>query len=58
MKALTTALTLATIILALAFIQSANAAPQNRRDAGQGAQTSEGTYGGYPLREWLREDSW
>jgi hypothetical protein len=56
MKALTTALILATIILAPTFVPSANAAPQNRRDAG--TQTSEGTYSGYPLREWLREDSW
>jgi len=57
MKTLTAALTLATIILAPAFIQSAIAAPQSdRRDAGPAA--SEGSYGGYPLKEWQRQDSW
>jgi hypothetical protein len=57
MKTLITALTFATIILASAFIQSASAAPQSdRRDAGPAA--SEGSYAGYPLKEWQRPDSW
>jgi hypothetical protein len=57
MKTLTMALAFATILLAPAFIQSASAAPpSDRRDAGPAA--SEGSYAGYPLKEWQRPDSW
>jgi hypothetical protein len=56
MKTLTTALILASLIVAPAFIQSARAA-NDRRDAGQSAQ-SNGTYAGYPLSEWYRADRW
>ena len=51
MKALITALTFATLILAPAFSQSASAAPQNDQFAGPA-----GTYHGYPLRDWYRPD--
>ncbi len=58
MKTLITALALATLIIAPASIQSATAAPNERRDAGQSTQSPGGTYGGYPLREWYRTDNW
>jgi len=50
--------TLATIVAAPAFTQAATAAPYERRDAGQIDQGYNGTYQGFPLREWYREDSW
>ena len=53
MKALITALTFATLILAPAFSQSASAAPQNGQSAGP-----SGTYHGYPLRDWYRPDGY
>jgi len=57
MKRLITALTLATLIAAPAFVQSANAAPpSDRRDSA--GQNYRGTFQGYPLTEWYRADSW
>jgi hypothetical protein len=61
MKTIITALALAalaTTVAAPAFKQSAAAAPYERRDAGQIDQSYNGTYQGFPLREWYREDSW
>jgi hypothetical protein len=55
MKTIITALALATLA---AFTQAATAAPYERRDAGQIDQSYNGTYQGYPLREWYREDNW
>jgi hypothetical protein len=49
---------LATTAAAPAFTQPANAAPYERRDASQIDQSYNGTYQGFPLREWFREDSW
>jgi hypothetical protein len=51
MKALITALTFATLILAPVFSQSASAAPQDEQSAGP-----TGTYHGYPLHDWYRPD--
>jgi hypothetical protein len=57
MKTLITALTLAILIAAPAFVQSANAAPpSDRRDCA--GQSYCGTFQGYPLTEWYRPDSW
>ena len=56
MKTLITALALATLIIAPAFIQSATAAPNEGWE--QSTQSPGGTYGGYPLREWYRTDKW
>jgi hypothetical protein len=56
MKILIVALTLTTLIAAPALIQSASAAPDDWRDSGQSGQN--GSYKGYPLRDWYRSDSW
>lgn len=57
MKTLIAALTLAILIAAPAFVQSANAAPpKDRRDCA--GQSYCGTFQGYPLTEWYRPDSW
>src|SRR5882762_3968271 len=45
-------------VAAPAFTQAATAAPYERRDVGQIDQGYNGTYQGYPLREWYRDDSW
>jgi hypothetical protein len=59
MKTLTIALTLATLVAAPAFGQTAGAAPPNdRRDTAQPVQSWDGTYAGYPLSEWYRSGSW
>jgi hypothetical protein len=50
MKTLISVLALATLIATPAFIVSANAAPNDRREVG--------TYQGYPLSEWYRGDGW
>jgi hypothetical protein len=47
MKTLIAALTLATL----------DAAPRSERGEAAG-QTSGGTYHGYPLSEWYRDDGW
>jgi len=57
MKTLIAALTLATLVIAPALLASAHAAP--RSEPGEAAgQTSGGTYHGYPLSEWYRDDGW
>jgi hypothetical protein len=73
MKTLIAALSLATLIAAPTFTQSATAAPNARRDASQsgrnysnsyydgGYYKHNGTpyYQGYPLSEWKRiQDRW
>jgi hypothetical protein len=55
MKMLIAALTLATLIAAPASIEAAAAAPS---DSGQWEQNYNGTYNGYPLRDWYRPDGW
>jgi len=54
MKTLITALTLATLVIAPALLGSAQAAPRSER----AGQTSGGTYHGYPLSDWYRDDGW
>ena len=56
MKTLFTVLTLATLIAAPAFTQSAAAA--RARDAGQWEQNYNGYYRGYPLKDWYTTDGW
>ncbi|HET9817184.1 MAG TPA: hypothetical protein VFQ33_15610 [Xanthobacteraceae bacterium] len=57
MKTLIAALTLVTLVIGPAFFTSAHAAPRHERgDAA--AQNSSGTYHGYPLSEWYRDDGW
>jgi hypothetical protein len=60
MKTLIAALTLVTLVTLVvgpAFFTSAHAAPRHERgDAA--AQNSGGTYHGYPLSEWYRDDGW
>ena len=57
MKTLIAALALAALVIAPALLASAHAAP--RRERGEAAgQTSGGTYHGYPLSEWYRDDGW
>lgn len=61
MKTIITALAtaaLAATVATLAFTQAASAAPYERGDASQIDQSYNGTYQGFPLREWFREDSW
>jgi hypothetical protein len=55
MKMLIAALTSATLIAVPASIEAAAAAPS---DSGQWEQNYNGTYNGYPLRDWYRPDSW
>jgi hypothetical protein len=58
MKTLITALALTTLIAAPAFIQSASAAPNDRRDADQWGQNNGGSYEGSSLRDGFRTNSW
>ena len=60
MRTIITALATAALaaVATLAFTQAASAAPYERRDASQIDQSYNGTYQGFPLREWFREDSW
>jgi hypothetical protein len=53
MKTLIAAFTFAAVIAG--FVPAANAAPRSDQSE---AQTSGGTYQGYPLRDWYRPDSW
>jgi len=55
MKTLFTALTLATLFAIPAFVQSANAAPPSDRPASAG---QDGSFQGYPLTDWYRQDGW
>ncbi len=55
MKMLITALTSAALFAIPAFVQSANAAPPSDRPASAG---QNGSFQGYPLTEWYREDGW
>ena len=60
MKTLITALTFATLIVAPALVQQANAATRDQDDyqGGYAGQNSGGTYQGYPLKDWYRPDGW
>ncbi|HZD29550.1 MAG TPA: hypothetical protein VE251_12760 [Xanthobacteraceae bacterium] len=57
MKTLIAALTLASLVIAPALLASAQAAPRSERSHAAG-QNSGGTYQGYPLSDWYRDDGW
>jgi len=57
MKMLITALVLATVVGATAFIQP-TAARTTAPAAKQSGQTNNGYYRGYPLEDWYRTDDW
>jgi len=54
MKTLIAASTLATLVIAPALLASAHASPRSERGEAAGG----GTYHGYPLSEWYRDDGW
>ena len=55
METLLTALTWAALFAIPAFVQSANAAPPSDLPAGAG---QDGSFQGYPLSDWYRQDRW
>jgi hypothetical protein len=57
MKKFITALVLATVVCAPAFIQPA-AARNTAAEANRSGQNNNGYYRGYPLEDWYRTDSW
>jgi hypothetical protein len=57
MKMFITALVLATVVCAPAFIQPA-AARNTAAEANRSGQNNNGYYRGYPLEDWYRTDSW
>ena len=57
MKMFITALVLATVVCAPAFIQPA-AARNTAAAANRSGQSNNGYYRGYPLEDWYRTDSW